>query len=323
MRAARTLRRGTRYRVWSFAPRPTPRALAWSPARYPRAATRFLQLGQARLPGYGVAGRERTVDRLFTEDRTRRASAVPAAVGRGRSRRTARSRSPYEATLLLERWLRRDGGFRYEEQPPAGRRASAGRLRAGEPRGLLPALRGGDGPDAPHGRDPGPRSGRLHGGQLGGRCVDGHRPAGSRLGGSMVRRPRVARLRSDAGARDALRRVHARFQLGRRGRRARHGEVPRLCARGPGLGWHRCKPGGSSKRATGCRGGWRRCSWFQGCSSRQAPPCRSPNMLAVSDGCAAATPVRSLRGFAPSSWPCSPTAARRSDATSPSPSSSG
>jgi len=28
------------------------------------------------------------------------------------------ARSPYEATLLLERWFRRDGGFQYEERPP-------------------------------------------------------------------------------------------------------------------------------------------------------------------------------------------------------------
>ena len=34
-------------------------------------------------------------------------------------RLTARARSPYEATIAIERWLRSDGGFAYDEHPPA------------------------------------------------------------------------------------------------------------------------------------------------------------------------------------------------------------
>jgi len=34
------------------------------------------------------------------------------------ARLTAKARSPYEATLVLERWFRSGGGFRYEEHPP-------------------------------------------------------------------------------------------------------------------------------------------------------------------------------------------------------------
>ena len=119
MRAGRPLRRGTEYTVWSYSPSPTPRALAASPARYPDAAQRFLELGRARMPGYGVQGRERAVDRLFTDDRYQPLFAYRPLWEEAR-RRTARARSPYEATLLLERWFRREGNFRYEELPPQG-----------------------------------------------------------------------------------------------------------------------------------------------------------------------------------------------------------
>ena len=119
MRAGRPLRRGTEYTVWSYSPSPTPRALAASPPRYPDAAQRFLELGRARLPGYGVQGRERAVDRIFADDRYQPLFAYRPLWEEAR-RRTARARSPYEATLLLERWFRRDGNFRYEELPPQG-----------------------------------------------------------------------------------------------------------------------------------------------------------------------------------------------------------
>ena len=119
MRAGRTLRRGTEYTVWSYSPSPTPRALAASPPRYPPATERYLELGRARAPGFGVAGRERALDRLFTDDRYQPLFAYRPLWEEAR-RRTARARSPYEATLLLERWFRRDGNFRYEELPPQG-----------------------------------------------------------------------------------------------------------------------------------------------------------------------------------------------------------
>src|SRR4029077_1499551 len=35
------------------------------------------------------------------------------------SRLTAKARSPYEATITIERWLRSSGGFGYDEHPPA------------------------------------------------------------------------------------------------------------------------------------------------------------------------------------------------------------
>ena len=117
MRAGSNVRRGTEYTVWSYAPRPTPRALAASRPRYPAATGRYLELGRARFAGFGAPGRERDVDRLFRDERYQPLWAYEPLWQEAR-RRTARAASPYEATLLLERWFRREGGFRYEEQPP-------------------------------------------------------------------------------------------------------------------------------------------------------------------------------------------------------------
>ena len=119
MRSGGAIRRGTEYTVWSYSPSPTPRALAASPPRYPEATERYLELGRARAPAYGIPGRERDLDRLFTDDRYQPLFAYRPLWEEAR-RRTARARSPYEATLLLERWFRRDGNFRYEELPPQG-----------------------------------------------------------------------------------------------------------------------------------------------------------------------------------------------------------
>jgi transglutaminase-like putative cysteine protease len=118
MRAGRTVRRGAEYTVWSYAPRPTPRALAASRPRYPADTGRYLELGRARFPGFGAARRERQVDRVFTDERYQPLWSYRPLWEEAR-RRTARARSPYEATLLLERWFRREGGFRYDERPPA------------------------------------------------------------------------------------------------------------------------------------------------------------------------------------------------------------
>jgi len=113
----RPLRRGAQYTVWSYAPRPTPRALAASPPRYPASAGRYLEVGRARFPGYGASGRERKVDRVFRDELYQPLWAYRPLWQEAR-RLTAKARSPYEATLVLERWFRSVGGFRYEEHPP-------------------------------------------------------------------------------------------------------------------------------------------------------------------------------------------------------------
>jgi len=117
MVAHRPLRRDDTYTVWSHAPHPTPRQLASAPARYPAAAGRYVQLESARFPWFGATGRVTRVDRVFRDDRYLALRAYRPLWEAAR-RLTARARSPYEATLVLERWFRVRGGFRYEEHPP-------------------------------------------------------------------------------------------------------------------------------------------------------------------------------------------------------------
>jgi transglutaminase-like putative cysteine protease len=117
VRARRPLRRGEEYTVWSYAPRPTPRQLAASPARYPAAAARYLGLWTTQFPAFGVRGREARVEQVFRD--TRYGPLQPyRPLWKEARKLTARARSPYEATLVLERWFRDRGGFRYEEHPP-------------------------------------------------------------------------------------------------------------------------------------------------------------------------------------------------------------
>jgi protein-glutamine gamma-glutamyltransferase len=118
MRAGRPVRRGSAYTVWSYAPRPTPRALAASPARYPADTGRYLGLGRTQFPGYAAAGREAAVDRVFRNELYLPLWPYRPLWEQAR-RLTARAGSPYEATLLIERWFRSSGRFRYEEHPPA------------------------------------------------------------------------------------------------------------------------------------------------------------------------------------------------------------
>jgi transglutaminase-like putative cysteine protease len=119
MLSQRPLRRGETYTVWSHVPRPTPRQLAAAPARYPKAAERYVHLESAMFPWYGSAGRVARVDRIFRQ--TRYLALRPYRPLWEEARRlTARAHSPYEATLVLERWFRGRGGFRYDEHPPQG-----------------------------------------------------------------------------------------------------------------------------------------------------------------------------------------------------------
>lgn len=117
MRVQKALRRGQRYDVWSYAPRPSPAGLVRSPARYPAAARRYLDLGRAISPPFGAPGRAAEVDALFTDQ-----LYVPLWPYRGlwreAQRQTRGARSPYEATVAIEGWLRDNGGFTYDEHPP-------------------------------------------------------------------------------------------------------------------------------------------------------------------------------------------------------------
>ncbi|MGZ8691767.1 MAG: transglutaminase family protein, partial [Gaiellaceae bacterium] len=117
MRSARGLAKGQSYTVWSAAARPTPEELVRSPARYPAEARRYLELGRTVLPAFGAAGRMAHVETLFDDVRYQ-----PLWAYRGVWKRAltvaGKAKTPYEATIAIERWLRSQGGFRYEERPP-------------------------------------------------------------------------------------------------------------------------------------------------------------------------------------------------------------
>jgi transglutaminase-like putative cysteine protease len=107
-----------RYTVWSYAPTPTPASLVRSPATYPSSLARYLDVGRTVVPTYGVPGRAATVDAIFGNDLYQELWPYKP-MWREAQRLTAKARSPYEATITIERWLRSDGGFGYDEHPPA------------------------------------------------------------------------------------------------------------------------------------------------------------------------------------------------------------
>ncbi|MFO7572442.1 MAG: transglutaminaseTgpA domain-containing protein [Gaiellaceae bacterium] len=115
IRARRTIPSGTRYRVWSYAPDPTPNDLAAAPTVYPGAARRFLVVWGRVLPPFEAAGREEVVRDVLANPTFALSEYEPLydeAV-----RVTRDSRTPYAAVLALESWFRRSGGFTYEERP--------------------------------------------------------------------------------------------------------------------------------------------------------------------------------------------------------------
>ena len=117
VRAQRTLPRGTKYKVWSYVPDPAPAALQQAPARYPRAARRFIALWGRELPWFGAENRAQRVDAILDDPSYANLGAYRPLYERAR-RLTQGATSPYAAVLALESWLRQRGGFTYNERPP-------------------------------------------------------------------------------------------------------------------------------------------------------------------------------------------------------------
>jgi len=118
MRARSGLSDMRRYTVWSYVSRPTPAQLLRSPPSYPAAMVRELQVGRASMPPFGAPGRTAVVSSIFRDQRYRPVWSY-AALWRQARRVTAGAQSPYQATVQIERWLRSEGGFGYDEHPPA------------------------------------------------------------------------------------------------------------------------------------------------------------------------------------------------------------
>jgi hypothetical protein len=110
------LDRGERYRVWSFAARPTPEELVRVPASYPGVLTqpgRELDLAPGvTMPEFGEPGRDGRVLQLLTGRLEPYVELYELAQSVG-----GRTNSPYAATIALETWFRTTGGFSYSEQP--------------------------------------------------------------------------------------------------------------------------------------------------------------------------------------------------------------
>jgi hypothetical protein len=121
VRAQRTLPRGARYKVWSYAPDPAPAALQEAPTRYPPAARRYLALWGRELPRFGVPNRDQRMDAILDDPSYATLGAYRPLYERARGL-TQRARSPYAAVLALESWLRQRGGFTYNERPPVSNR---------------------------------------------------------------------------------------------------------------------------------------------------------------------------------------------------------
>ena len=118
MRSRRTLSGGTRYRVWSYVPNPAPTTLEATPARYPPAAERFLEVWGQSLPAFAEPNRADRLRALFADPRYPAFGAYEPLYEEA-LRLAGDAESPYAAVLSLESWFRQTGGFRYEERPPA------------------------------------------------------------------------------------------------------------------------------------------------------------------------------------------------------------
>jgi protein-glutamine gamma-glutamyltransferase len=115
VRLNRSLRRGDRYTVDSYAPRPQPAQLAEIKADYPPQLDRYFDVEQTRMPRFG-SGRQDEVDAMFAGDRFQR--LLPYEGLYREARRLAEgARAPYGAVVAIEAWLRRSGEFVYDEQP--------------------------------------------------------------------------------------------------------------------------------------------------------------------------------------------------------------
>ncbi|MFN8222528.1 MAG: transglutaminaseTgpA domain-containing protein [Gaiellales bacterium] len=110
--------RGDRYTIWSRVPRPSPAELASAGTGYPSGLGRYLGLGHTEFLAFGSPGRVADTEARFDPERYPELSAYAPLWRKARSL-TRRARSPYEAAIAIESWLRATGGFGYTESPPA------------------------------------------------------------------------------------------------------------------------------------------------------------------------------------------------------------
>jgi transglutaminase-like putative cysteine protease len=113
-----SLRRGQRYTVWSYVPRPNPSELNRFKGDYPAEVERYLEVVYQPVPEWGTPNRD-TLMGVFLGASEEFEVSVLDSVYQAAKGVTSGAQTPYEAAALLETWFREAGGFTYDEQPPS------------------------------------------------------------------------------------------------------------------------------------------------------------------------------------------------------------
>jgi hypothetical protein len=120
--APRGLSRDDEYTAWSYDPEPRLATLVRLQPRYPRALIGVddeLEVAPGvSVPVFGAPGREQRMENLFRRYAYDRTVAPYRALYRRALALTRGARTPYAAAVAIESWLRRGGGFVYDETPP-------------------------------------------------------------------------------------------------------------------------------------------------------------------------------------------------------------
>ncbi len=117
------LKRGDKYRAWSYEAQPTPRQLARSLPRYPQLISvqkKYLEVAQrVWVPPFGTPNRTQQIEQLFkTSARSFRIEPYRPLYLQA-LRQAGDAKSPYAAAVALESWFRSGGNFLYDPHPPA------------------------------------------------------------------------------------------------------------------------------------------------------------------------------------------------------------
>jgi transglutaminase-like putative cysteine protease len=114
------LTRGQSYTAFSYAPEPTAIQLAHSPGVYPSelADQGFLDIEPGiTAPAFGVPNRDARMRQVLARNHFDRLLQPYVPLYAKAREIVGRSTTPYAAAIALETWLRRTGGFVYDEHP--------------------------------------------------------------------------------------------------------------------------------------------------------------------------------------------------------------
>ena len=155
MKVSGELRRGQRYTIWSYAPRPEPADLVGVEASYPAGVAPVPRDREdARRPVRHARDAERRSTRSSRTSATSRSGRTAASGARRADSLRARGRRTARLSRSRRGCARRAASSTTSRRHSPGRAAAARPLHRREPPRLLPALRGRDGADASFPRHP-------------------------------------------------------------------------------------------------------------------------------------------------------------------------